>query len=252
MRSLLARVNEDVLRSVAATRSLVVFDYDGTLAPIVSSRDDAWMRTETEALLRLVCRRYPCAIISGRARADVVARLGGAEPKYVVGNHGIEPSPGFAAFTGIVAEALSVLARRLGGEPDLDLENKTYSLAVHYRRSRSPERAIRRILTAVEDLPTQMRVVHGKRVVNLAPKDAPTKGDALEHLFEAERAHLSLFVGDDVTDEDAFQLRPSSRHLAVRVGHLRASAAGYFLRDQTEMDRLLTVLAALRPAGEAT
>ena len=70
MRHILARANRDVLRQFACSRVLLAFDYDGTLAPIVSDPKQAAMRATTRALLSEIAKRYPCVVISGRARAD--------------------------------------------------------------------------------------------------------------------------------------------------------------------------------------
>jgi trehalose 6-phosphate phosphatase len=91
MRYLLARDNQEVLVQLAASRVVLVFDFDGTLAPIVACRDEAGMRPETGYLLTRICELYPSAVISGRSRPDVTSRLGGAHLRRIVGNHGLEP-----------------------------------------------------------------------------------------------------------------------------------------------------------------
>ena len=68
MNRILSAANVDVLAQYAWSRVLLAFDFDGTLAPIVPDRDDARMRPRTRALLEEICRRYPCAVISGRSR----------------------------------------------------------------------------------------------------------------------------------------------------------------------------------------
>ena len=86
----------------------------------------------------------------------------------------------------------------------------------------------------------------GKSVVNLLPDGAPNKGVALEALRVREDAATAIYVGDDVTDEDVFMLAESGHVLGIRVGCERASAARYFLRNQSEIDALLTLLVELR------
>jgi trehalose 6-phosphate phosphatase len=88
--------------------------------------------------------------------------------------------------------------------------------------------------------------VPGKLVVNLVPAGAPNKGTALVELRKAEQADTALYVGDDVTDEDVFELEQPGRLVGVRVGASRSSAAAYFLRHQREVDRLLGRLVTLR------
>lgn len=246
MRYLLSRENADLLAQLAWSRVLLAFDFDGTLAPIVASRDDARMRPRTLALFAEACALYPCAVISGRSQADVSARLGAARIKYVVGNHGLEPGASLDEFAEEIASARASLEESVARLAGVDLENKRYSLALHYRRSRNKRVARAAILAAVEALPERMRVVLGKLVVNVVPARAPNKGDALLALRSAEKADTALYVGDDVTDEDVFELDQPGRLLTVRVGQSRASAAAYFLRDQSDIDRLLAKLVTLR------
>lgn len=246
MKNLLSRENESVLAALAWARVLLAFDFDGTLAPIVADRDDAVMRAETARLFEQVCALYPCAVISGRGRRDVEARLGEARVRYVVGNHGLEPGASLPEFEEEILQARALLETALEGVSGIDLEDKRYSLAVHYRRARIKRTAREAILAAVKALPTSMRVVPGKLVINVVPERAPNKGDALLELRRVERADVAFYVGDDVTDEDVFRLDQPGRLITLRVGASRTSSAKFFIRGQRDMDRLLTRLIALR------
>jgi len=252
MRRLLSRKNADALAQLACSRLLVAFDFDGTLAPIVANRDEAQMRTPTRELFTRVCNLYPCAVISGRGRADVSARLGGAPTKYVIGNHGLEPGANLDEFECEIERARDLLEKAFVDIGGVDLEDKRYSLALHYRRSKNKRAARAAILDRVAALRVPIRVIPGKLVVNVVPERAPNKGDALLGLRNAERADTALFVGDDVTDEDVFELDQPGRLLSVRIGESSTSAARYFLRDQGEIDRLLARLVALREKHAAT
>lgn len=248
MKRLLARGNVDTLADLAASRVLLAFDFDGTLAPIVADRDRAKMRAHTAGLLRRVCTLYPCAVISGRSGADVTQRLQGAKARYVVGNHGLETGSNLSELRREVGRARRLLEVALARCPGVDLEDKRYSLAVHYRRSPDKRAARASIHRAVAALPVRLRTVLGKLVVNLVPERAPNKGDALVQLCAAEGVTRALFVGDDVTDEDVFELDQPGRLVGVRIGASKRSAAEYFLRDQREVDVLLATLADLRAA----
>ncbi|MBK7539101.1 MAG: trehalose-phosphatase [Myxococcales bacterium] len=249
MKHLLSRECGELLAQLAWSRLLVAFDFDGTLAPIVADREDAQMRTRTSQLFTKVCNLYPCAVISGRSLPDVTARLGAAQLKYIVGNHGLEPGASLNEFQEEIAQARTSLEESLAGLAGVDLEDKRYSLALHYRRSRNKRLARSAILAAVAALPVRMRVIRGKLVVNVVPEQAPNKGDALLELRGTEQADTVLYVGDDVTDEDVFELDQPGRLLTARVGESRSSAAAYYLRDQSEMDRLLAKLIALRESS---
>jgi trehalose 6-phosphate phosphatase len=246
MKHLLARENLSLVEQMAWSQVLLAFDFDGTLSPIVAERQGAAMRERTRKLFRRVCELYPCAVVSGRARSDVRARLDGARVRYVVGNHGLEPGASLVRFRREIRGVRPLLTQQLAAEQGVDVEDKEYSLAVHYRRSRRKRAARTAILRAVGGLPGAFRVVPGKCVINVLPVQAPHKGDAVLKLRAAARADTVLYVGDDVTDEDVFQIDQPGRLLNVRVGRSRASAAAYFLRDQREVDALLATLCSLR------
>src|SRR5204862_6658138 len=109
------------------------------------------------------------------------------------------------------------LAPRLHGDRGIVIENKTYSISIHYRASRNRRLALQMIDRAIRDLPG-IRRIGGKLVVNLLPKNAPTKGEALERSRRLLVCDSALYVGDDETDEDVFRGCDRSRLLGVRVG----------------------------------
>ena len=254
MKALLTRENKALLDQLAWSNVLLAFDFDGTLAPIVANRHQAAMRVRTARLFATVCERYPSAVISGRAKADVERRLSGAKVRYLIGNHGLEPGTRLGTFERQVVRAHPLLQTALEAVPGIDIENKRYSLAVHYRRAREKPKARESIRRAVAGLPVPMRIIPGKLVINVVPEAAPSKGDALVALRDRTEADVAMYVGDDVTDEDVFRIDQPGRLFTIRVGRSRTSAARYYLRQQREIDTLLEHLVALRvakPAGKA-
>jgi trehalose 6-phosphate phosphatase len=243
MRDILGRAGDAVLEDLAGSTTLVALDFDGTLAPIVSERDEAWLPDGTRSALARLCASYPTVVISGRSRADVARRLLGLPIGELIGNHGIEPNEDQHRF----AAATRELRARLSGlsHPGVEIEDKGCSLAIHYRRSR-PQRdghdAIRR---AVDALPTGTRIIEGKAVVNVLPAGAPNKGDALRAHWARSGMSKAIFVGDDVTDEDVFRQRLPGL-VGVRVGRSRGSAAPWFVRRQADVEVLVDRLASLR------
>jgi trehalose 6-phosphate phosphatase len=232
-----------VLRGLARQRALLAFDFDGTLAPIVTERAQARMGERTRALLRAAADLFPCAIISGRSRADLAGRVDGIRLE-LAGNHGAErdgapPSPPARAQVRAWAGAL-----RDGtcGE-GVEVEDKGLSVAVHYRRAPSPEAARRRVLHLVSLLPGA-RAFGGHCVVNVVPASAPTKADAVERFAARYPPWPVLYVGDDETDEDAFAARVVTH--PVRVGRPERTAARFFLEDQAEVDVVLWSLVSER------
>ena len=252
MKRILTAENMEVLAQFAWARGLIALDYDGTLAPLAQDRGLMAMRPRTRMLLERLTRLYPCAIIANRPRDEVIARLDGLALKHIVGNHGAELATAREMFAREVAEVFPKLKTALRDEQGLDLENKHHSIAIHYHRSRRKTEARAAILAAVAACASSLRVIPGKLVTNLMPADAPNKGEALVALRELERADTALYVGDDVTDEDVFQLDQPGRLLCIRVGQSRTSAANWYLRDQREIDLLLETLVDMRAKGQST
>jgi trehalose 6-phosphate phosphatase len=245
MKDILSRANRDVLQQFAWSNVLLAFDYDGTLAPIVSDPDRAQMRPSTRRLLLQLATRYPCVVISGRSRSDVRARLDGVPLRQIVGNHGIEPWQETRPLMDEVSRCAPVLGHCLASWKGVRIENKAYSISVHYRHSREKKKALAAILASAARLGA-VRVIGGKQVVNILPDGAPHKGMALERERERLGCDTALYVGDDTTDEDVFSLDQPGRLLGIRVAARRASSASYFVRNQLVVDELLSQLVGLR------
>jgi trehalose 6-phosphate phosphatase len=228
---------------------LLAFDFDGTLAPIGEDRERVTLRSRTAELLSRVSEVYPCAVISGRSRRDVLARLGATRVKYVVGNHGLEGIVDPTRFRREIESIRPLLERALRELRGVELEDKGMSLAVHYRHAPAPGLACTRIRSLIEELPARLRVVGGKFVVNVLSADAINKGDALKWLMSEEGVSKAMFVGDDATDEDVFAIDRPADLLTVRVGFSADSRASYFLSGQDEVDEMLATLLSLRAGG---
>jgi trehalose 6-phosphate phosphatase len=125
------------------------------------------------------------------------------------------------------------------------IEDKRYSLAVHYRQAADPAAAQAEVERAAAGL-EGARVVGGKAVLNLVPSEAPHKGAALLAACERLGCSRAVFAGDDLTDEDVFALGDAGRVFGIRVGESADSAAPWFVRDQGEVDALLEAILAAR------
>jgi len=245
MKDILSRAGREVLQQFAWSNVLLAFDYDGTLAPIVRDPGKAAMRATTGRLLGKVAGLYPCIVVSGRARRDARRLLGGIRLLQVVGNHGIEPWRATRPLLDEVKRWTPLLSQRLAGFKGVRIENKTFSLAVHYRQSREKKKARAAILEAAAAL-GPIRLIGGKQVVNILPEGAPHKGMALERERDRLGRDTAIYLGDDETDEDVFGLDQPGRLLTVRVGPKRGSQAAYYVKDQASVDELLAALVSLR------
>lgn len=242
MQYLLSRASRPILTELSRQGTLCAFDFDGTLSPIADHPDRARMRVRTRNLLRRLAALYPSVIISGRARRDVLSKLGGVNAVRVIGNHGAETEATRKSHR-CSERWKAVLDAEVGGIPGVWVEDKGFSLAVHYRQATEKARTHRRILAAARRL-KGVRVYGGKQVVNLVADQAPHKGNALAAERDRLRCNWVLFVGDDENDENAFAL--GGNVVPVRIGRRERSHARYYLRTQTEIDELLDLLVRLR------
>lgn len=243
MNRILSAEGLGALDDLAARHALLAFDFDGTLAPIVADRAAACVPAATRRMLRALSLLYPCAVVSGRARADVAARLDRIPLFAVVGNHGAEAGFGRLdrARRARVAAWLRTLKKDLSLVPGLDVEDKWFSVAVHYRHV--PSRAAARALVmAVASTLEGARVFSGHAVVNVVPREAPDKRAAVRELVRRAGPRPVLYVGDDRTDEDVL----GAVDVGVRVGRTARSAARWYLAAQAAVDDLLRALLAAR------
>ena len=228
-------------------RPLLAFDFDGTLAPIVDRPDEAVVPESLAHCLAELARSLPIAIITGRSVADVRTRLR-FEPHVVIGNHGIEDA--HAPEDGAAERALDGLRARIAtGRPTLaqagvEIEDKRYSMALHYRLAPHTGAALAAIQAFLQGTEPGLRRFGGKCVVNVVAADLPDKGDALAALVERTGAAAAVFVGDDVNDEAVFA-RAAPHWLTVRIGEDPGSAAMFVLDNEGELVPVLRRMLAL-------
>ena len=248
-----------------ADRVLVLADYDGTLTPIVSRPEEATLSEDMRNRLILLASvpTITVGVISGRELMDVesLVAIGGL---YYAGNHGLEmDGPGYSYINPEAADAKPLfheLAERLGeafeGFEGIFLQDKELSLSVHYRLAAPGKEAevarIVRELTGPLVAAGRVRIFQGKKVWEVRPPVDWNKGKAVLAIreevareFSAENL-LTLFLGDDTTDEDAFKVVVPPDGWSVYVGTPPpASAAGYYLESPAEVADLLERLAGL-------
>lgn len=230
------------LTQLLQQRALLAFDFDGTLAPIVTQPAQARLSQAVAARLAALATRLPVAVISGRSLADLRQRLG-FTPTYLVGNHGAEHADDAEA-TRAWHAALDPLRAHLQGQQQrllasgVGIEDKGLSLALHHRLAASEGAALAAIDAALEGRPPGIDVFAGKRVVNLVASGCPDKADAMLQLVARAKAETALFAGDDVNDEPVFARAPA-HWLTLRVGRDAASRARFYLDSPTEMAMLL-------------
>jgi trehalose 6-phosphate phosphatase len=244
MRSVFGPEGMRALEAVLRAQPLLAFDFDGTLAPLVQRPDDARVPVASSRRLGRLARLRPVAVVTGRSVADVARRLG-FSPRFIIGNHGAEDAGRGAQLD--TSGLDGVRARLTAHAAELDaagvqVEDKRFSLALHYRVARDQDRATACIRALLAGLDPGLRAFGGKCVVNVVLAGAPDKGDAVASLVQRAGCGVAVFVGDDVNDEAVFA-RALPNWLTVRVGRDDpASRAGFFLNDHSEMKRLLAAM----------
>lgn len=226
----------------------VFYDFDGTLSEIVEDPDSARLVDGAADALTSLSAACPVAILSGRDLADVRERIG-LPGLWYAGSHGFEltgpdgthhQNPEAAASIPVLAGAAADLADQLGHIPGVVVEHKRFGVAVHYRnaaRDRVGEVAAA-VRTAGQR--TALRVTTGREVIELRPNIDWDKGKTLHWVLDYIRDNegagplLPIYLGDDITDEDAFDALDDDG-IAILVRHSddgdRATAARYALDD---------------------
>lgn len=236
-------------------RWLVVVDFDGTLAPIVDHPDLVSLAAGALDTLRALTARTAVAVLSGRPIADVRRRLDGLPAAYA-GGHGAEliladgsddPLVDPDTVSGTLDRAERVIRGLVDEEPGWLIERKQASLAVHHRLAGADSVVthgprVEALLEHHASEPPGFEVLAGKAVLELRPTGA-NKGLALERIAERTPGLLPLVIGDDVTDEDAFEVARSRGGRAILVAETaRPTAATDRVADPDAVVRLLAAL----------
>lgn len=240
---------ETLARRLADRQAFLCLDYDGTLVPIAARPHQAVFDDSGRRLLSALVRRMPVAIISGRSHKGLRALVGVPRLIYV-GNHGLEISgPRIRHRPRVPAGWRRELERLLGlVEADAPhgalVERKGVTASVHYRlvspaarRRWLPTLRARLRLASARG---RLHVVYGKAVAELRPPVDWNKGAALRWLRARPgmTGRTPVYIGDDATDEDAFQAVRRDG-IGVRVGGPRPSTARFRLSGHDQVRRLL-------------
>ena len=237
--------------------AFLLFDFDGTLTPIVGRPNLASLSQDIRELLMALARRYKVGIISGRSIADIKG-LVGLRRIYYLGNHGFEISgakiqlvtPQAKRARPLITKLCEELSGALGNIKGVIVENKRLTASVHYRlvaqeKVKSLKEIFEKTVKPYVDSGA-VKVAHGKKVFEIRPNIDWDKGKAVLWIIDTidpERKLMPIYIGDDQTDEDAF-LALKDRGTTILVSEKpKKSHAKFFLRNVGEVKIFLERIA---------
>jgi len=243
-----------IAKALCLSSIILFLDCDGTLAPIAPAPDKARVPSKTKHILKQIAgiKSVKIAVISGRSLKSV-KRLVGVPGIIYSGNHGfqiegpkIKHSPNLLKYAHAVKEIKRALIRRLKGIKGVLIEDKGITLSVHYRRApASRQRLVKTIFhEIVNSHPEKNKIMvkPGKKVFEVKPALDWNKGSVVLRLCGK---NLPIYIGDDITDEDAFRVL-KNKGITVFVGSSRRSLAQYYLKNTQEVYGFLKRIYSLK------
>ena len=255
---------EDELEErLSGKRPAVFLDYDGTLTPIVDRPEDAVISNSMRDAVSGLAERCTVCVVSGRDR-QVVQELMGLDNLVVAGSHGFDiwsPEEGTiehdagSGYEELLEEVKARIQEEVGSIEGASVEPKKASVAVHYRlSSEGGRREIKQVVDQIlADYPDDLKMTPGKMVYEVQPELDWDKGKAVLYLLETlelnREAVVPMYLGDDHTDEHAFEAL-EDEGLGIFVGDAddpeageRTTSADYLLNTVDEVETFLDRLA---------
>jgi trehalose-phosphatase len=253
------RLPQALVKRIKTAQHIALFlDYDGTLTPIQKQPDDAVLSEQTSEILRLLSRipQISLSIVMGRSMVDI-KKFAQFKNINISANHGLHIRtkeyewihPVASATRFIIQKIYLVLQKKLKSFPDITLENKHFSLAIHYRNANLSliPRLHLLIIDAVGPFKSNVSITSGKKVVEIKPRTDWDKGKAIECIVKKMNSNtppLLIFIGDDTTDEDAFRtLR--SKGITICVGKSKKTQAKYYVRSVSQAIKFLRIVSEI-------
>jgi len=244
------------LKDQLAQKDVFVFlDYDGTLTPIVATPDLAVLSEGMREAVRKLSSCAKVSIVSGRATDDVQSKVQ-IDGIFYAGSHGFEiVSPDgkikineeAQAIQQVIDVVYEKLNKSLKNVKDALVEHIKYTISVHYRLVSDDN--FPKVKEVVEEILSEypnLRMTNGKKVFELRPRIDWHKGKAVEWILNVlgyqPENHLAVYIGDDVTDEDAFAVLEDKGFGILVADTPRDSKATYMIRNTQDVKKVLEFL----------
>lgn len=247
---------DDILAKLGGKKPVVFLDYDGTMTPIVERPEDAILDDKMKQVTKELSKKCIAGIVSGRDRLDVQKRVD-LDNLYYAGSHGFDiiGPDGFAKiheegenFINILDKVEQDLNKSLKDIEGSQVERKKFSIATHYRRVKSDAdvEKVKQVVDGILGRYDSLKKSGGKMVIEIQPDIDWHKGKALRWLLRAlklEKDHVvPLYIGDDLTDENAFR-EINEDGIAILVSdEEKETAAHYLLADTSAVRAFLKKL----------
>ena len=237
-------------------RYFIFLDFDGTLSPIARTPDSAVLPGSTKKIINELSRssKVKLAVISGRKLSDIKTVVGINKIIYA-GNHGMEiEGKGIKRivkvpkwFTAEKRKIRTDIRSKMHGIKGILIEDKGYTLALHYRLTKRTERdKIKKYFNRVAApflVNGRIKIRKGKMLYEVRPNIKWDKGKAVKWLMKGSsmKNTLPIYIGDDETDKDAFKAL-KNRGITIFVGSRMKYGAKYYLRNTKDVRRFLLMI----------
>ena len=217
----------------------LITDVDGTISHTASTPQQATVTPLCRQYLSTLGQRLALvAAVSGRPAVEVKNMIG-IDLMVYIGNHGLErwveghseftkDAQGYSKLTKAVIKEFT----RLLSIEGIRVEDKGITATIHYRLCPDPQSAERAIIATLASLPQarSLRIMQGRMAIALLPPVAANKGTATLELIQEYNLHSGLYLGDEVTDIDAFRVL----HTASRDSNFQGFAIGVTSQEMPE------------------
>lgn len=247
-----------IAKRINSAKSIQLFlDYDGTLTPIRRTPSSAIISEETKNLIKKLAAlpNIRIYIVTGRSLKDI-RKLIPIKKIFFITNHGFHILLNGKQWIHPKAQLVSnklnklsyLLKRSIKSFEGSLVENKQYTLSIHYRQVPLKEtpNLIRTALKTISEYDSKLVVTKGKKVIEVRPPVKWGKGNAVSKILEVNgKQNLAICIGDDETDEDVFK-KVGTKAVTIRVGSNKNTHAKYYVKNVNEVLNLLRFILLIK------